>query len=59
MEKTYQKFLSISDFAKQIGVHQQTVRRWDANGTLKPHHRTPKGYRIYTEQQVQNYLNQK
>lgn len=52
-------FLSIAEFAEKIGVHQQTVRRWDANGTLKPHHKTPSGYRVYSQKQVDDYLNSK
>lgn len=60
MKQTQNKiFLSITEFAEKIGVHQQTVRRWDSNGTLKPHHKTPSGYRIYSQQQVDDYLNSK
>ena len=50
------KYLTAPEFAKQIGVHEQTVRMWDKNGKLKPHHKTPGGKRLYSEEQVQKYL---
>lgn len=51
------KFLSVQEFADQIGVHPQTVRTWDNTGILKPHHRTAGGQRQYTNEQVAEYLN--
>lgn len=50
------EYLSIQEFAKAIGVCTQTIRRWDVTNKLKPHHRTPNGYRIYTQTQVNDYL---
>ena len=55
-EEKKPKFLSVEEFAMAIGVHPQTVRQWDKDGTLKPNHRTPGGQRRYTEGQVQEYL---
>lgn len=52
------KFLTVAEFASRIGVHPQTVRQWDENDILKPHHRTPSGRRLYTEEQVTEYFNQ-
>lgn len=49
-------FLSIKEFAKEIGVTEQTLRNWDKSGKLKPHHRTPSGYRIYSREQVNGYF---
>ena len=51
------RFLTVQEFADAIGMHPQTVRQWDRDDTLKPHHRTPGGQRMYSEEQVQNYLN--
>lgn len=50
------EYLSIQEFAKEIGVCTQTIRRWDVTDKLKPHHRTPNGYRVYTQAQVNDYL---
>lgn len=49
-------FLSITEFSEKIGVSESTVRRWDKTDKLKPHHRTVGGHRVYTQEQVDNYL---
>ena len=51
------KFLKISDFAEEIGVTTVTLRNWERQGLLIPHHKSPTGYRYYTEQQVEDFLN--
>ena len=54
--KDYQQiaqFLSISEFAARINVPAPTLRRWDSNGWLRPHHKSPTGTRFYTEEQAQ------
>lgn len=50
------KFYSIEQFAKIIGKTPQTLREWDKNSTLKPHHIAASGYRYYSEEQVNHYL---
>lgn len=50
------KFMTVDEFAKKIGVHPQTVRMWDRTGALVPHHKTPSGRRLYTEEQVEEYF---
>lgn len=50
---------SIGEFSKLIGKTIQTVRNWDANGTLKPAHTTPGGTRYYSQQQLDSFLNLK
>lgn len=50
------QYLTISEFGKLIGVHPATLRRWHKDGTLTPHHLTPKGARVYSMKQVQDYL---
>ena len=57
--KDYQQiaqFLSISEFAARINVPAPTLRRWDSNGWLRPHQKSPTGTRFYTEKQAQDYL---
>ena len=39
---TLSKYYSIHEFSKIIGVSAQTLRNWDANGKLHPHHTTEK-----------------
>lgn len=38
--------VSIREAAKIVGAHPGTLRRWDGEGVLKPHH-TPGGFRRY------------
>lgn len=49
------KYYTINQFAKIIGVSQQTLRNWDNNGKLKPHHVSPSGYRYYLEDQINEF----
>lgn len=53
------KFMTVDEFAKKIGVHPQTVRAWDKSGVLIPHHKTPSGRRLYSEEQVKEFFNKK
>lgn len=51
-----QGYLSVNEFAQLLGVHPQTVRAWDKNGTFPAHHRTPGGQRRYTREQAERIL---
>jgi DNA-binding transcriptional MerR regulator len=51
------KYMSVAEFAGRIGTHPQTVRRWDREGILKPHHVLPSGRRLYSEEQVEEIIN--
>ncbi len=46
------KYYSIHEFSKIIGVSAQTLRNWDANGKLHPHHTTVSGYRYYSDEHL-------
>lgn len=46
------KYYSIHEFSKILGVSAQTLRNWDTNGKLHPHHTTLSGYRYYSEEQL-------
>lgn len=50
------KYYSIREFSKIIGVSSQTLRNWDKNDKLKPHHRSPNGYRYYSQEQLNQIL---
>ncbi len=53
------KYYSIHEFSKIIGVSAQTLRNWDANGKLHPHHTTVSGYRYYSDEQLNQIINVK
>ena len=55
MSKDY----SIHEFSKIIGVSAQTLRNWDSNGKLHPHHTTTSGYRYYSDEQLNQVMNVK
>lgn len=54
--RSEKQFMTVEEFANRIGVHPQTVRTWDRQGILLPHHKTPSGRRLYTEEQVKEYF---
>jgi hypothetical protein len=56
---TLSKYYSIHEFSKIIGVSAQTLRNWDANGKLHPHHTTVSGYRYYSDEQLNQIINVK
>lgn len=52
-----EKFLTNAQVSKMLGITPMTLRNWDTNGKFKPHHVNPKtGYRYYTEEQIQRFL---
>lgn len=51
------KFLKIKEVAQLTGLSEQCLRNWDDQGVFKCHHRSEKGgYRYYTQEQVDEYL---
>lgn len=50
------RYYKISEFANLIGVSTNTLREWEKNGVLIPHHKTPSGYRIYAHSQYEEYF---
>lgn len=56
---TLSKYYSIHEFSKIIGVSAQTLRNWDNNGKLHPHHTTVSGYRYYSDEQLNQVMNVK
>jgi predicted site-specific integrase-resolvase len=43
---------TVLGLAQQLGVHPQTIRRWDREGKLVPEFRTPGGHRRYKRNEV-------
>lgn len=50
------KYYTIGEFANKIGKTVQTVRNWDKNGRLKPHHVSEGGHRYYSQEQLNRFL---
>lgn len=50
------KYYSIAEVSKMLNVTSQTLRNWDKNGKLKPHHTTDSGYRYYSQEQINRVL---
>lgn len=46
------KYYTIHEFSKLVGKSAQTLRNWDKNGKLKPHHTSSNGYRYYSDEQI-------
>lgn len=51
------EYYSINKFSKILGISAQTLRNWDANGKLHPHHTSSNGYRYYSHEQLNQVLN--
>jgi putative resolvase len=49
------KFLSIQDAAKYLGVSPQTLRRWERKKKIAPSHRTAGGQRRYSLSELQPF----
>lgn len=50
------KFYTIGQFSKEVGKSIQTLRLWDSENKLKPHHVSDGGHRYYSEQQINQVL---
>jgi putative resolvase len=50
------KYYPIGQFSKNIGKSISTLRLWDKEGILKPHHVSEGGHRYYSEQQINQVL---
>jgi len=50
------KYYAVGEFAELIGKTKQTLRNWDKNGTLKPHHVAESGHRYYSVEQANYFL---
>jgi len=46
------EYYTIGQFSKLVGKSIQTLRLWDKENKIKPHHTSEGGHRYYSEQQV-------
>lgn len=51
------KYYKIGDFARMTGYSTSTLRDYERRGILIPHHKSPYGYRYYSEEQYQQFVN--
>lgn len=49
---TLEKYYTVNQFSKILGVTPQTLRNWDRVGKLHPHHTSTNGYRYYSSEQL-------
>ena len=50
------EYYTIGQFSKLVGKSIQTLRLWDSQGKLKPHHVTEGRHRYYSERQINQVL---
>ena len=51
-----EEYLTINKVSKLLGVTPQTLRNWDRDGKLKPHHVSTNGYRYYSKQDLDKFM---
>jgi len=51
-----QKYYTIKQASKILGVTPLTLRNWDKNGKLKPYRHPLNNYRIYKSDQLEMFL---
>lgn len=53
------KLYSMPEAAKYLSVSVRSMQRWQSQGVIKPHGRTPGGYARYTKDQLDKLINAK
>lgn len=51
-----QKYYTIKQASKILGVTPLTLRNWDKNGKLKPYRHPLNNYRVYKSDQLEMFL---
>lgn len=51
-------YYSQPEFARMIGVSPNTIASWIKKGYIKPHHSSPTRRNFFSQQQVDEYLNE-
>jgi DNA (cytosine-5)-methyltransferase 1 len=52
------KYMDISKAADRLGVHPETLRRWERKGTIKAK-RTPSGHRRFLKADIDGLLTER
>lgn len=50
------QYLSLNEFASAIGLDSTKIRRMEKAGEITPHHLTPTGRHMYSQNQVDTWL---
>lgn len=58
-DTTVDPMLTVSDVARLIRVHINTVRRWSNQGVLKAYYISSRGDRRFQKEDIYNFLRQK
>lgn len=53
---TQDKFFTIAEVAKRVGVHVDTLRRWVKTGKIAEPSRDRNDWRVFTEDEVQDVI---
>jgi len=51
------KFYTITEVAKRVGVHADTLRRWVRTGRIPEPSRDRNDWRVFTEGEIQQIIN--
>ena len=51
-----EKYFSVSEAAKELNISSETLRRWDKSGKFKSLRHPINNYRVYSEEQVRNLV---
>lgn len=54
--KDMERYLTINEAAKLLKVSKETLRRWDRNGKFRTMRHPINNYRVYSEDQIQNLV---
>lgn len=54
-----EQYYTSSEFARLVGVTKTTIVNWEHHCWLLPHHVSPSGRRFYSQQQLEDYYNNK
>ena len=54
--KKEKKYITIKKATEILGISAQTLRNWEKQNKLIPHHKTNSGFRYYTEEQINEIL---
>ena len=49
-------FLKAGEFASKVGISRSMLRVYENEGMIIPHHKSPKGHRLYTQEQADAFL---
>ncbi|HRZ87800.1 MAG TPA: MerR family transcriptional regulator [bacterium] len=55
-ERDIRRYFKIADLAREIDRTQRTVKEWEKKGLIPKPQRDSRGWRVYTEKQLQDII---